>query len=140
MRKKEYQNGDLTIVWESSLCSHAGVCVRSLPNVYDPKARPWIKAENASIEELKSQINKCPSGALSFYMNNEENKEPQAVQTTKVEVIPNGPLRVHGSLEVTDSEGNVVVRNTPATTFCRCGATANGPFCDGSHRKIEWKG
>ena len=31
--------------------------------------RPWIKIENATTEQLKNQINKCPSGALSYYMN-----------------------------------------------------------------------
>ncbi len=45
------------------------VCVKSLPKVYKPKEKPWITIENASTEELKKQINNCPSGALSFYEN-----------------------------------------------------------------------
>ncbi|MGK0390156.1 MAG: putative Fe-S cluster protein YjdI [Maribacter sp.] len=67
--KKEYTNGELTIVWQPTKCIHSGVCVKTLPNVYDPKAKPWISIENASTEELKSQVTKCPSGALSYYMN-----------------------------------------------------------------------
>ena len=63
---KEYKKDNLTIVWDASKCTHSGVCVRTLPKVYNPKARPWITQENASVEELKAQINKCPSGALSF--------------------------------------------------------------------------
>lgn len=43
---------------------------KTLPKVYNPDASPWITIENASTEELKNQINKCPSGALSFYENN----------------------------------------------------------------------
>lgn len=70
MEKKTYSNGEITINWEASKCSHSGVCVRSLPKVYNPQARPWIKIENASSEELKHQISKCPSGALTY----EENK------------------------------------------------------------------
>lgn len=66
---KEYTNGELTIVWKSGLCSHAGECVKALPKVYNPKDKPWIKIENATTDELKAQINKCPSGALSFRMN-----------------------------------------------------------------------
>lgn len=50
---KEYSNGELTIVWDSSKCVHAGVCVKMLPKVYNPKARPWITIENATTEELK---------------------------------------------------------------------------------------
>lgn len=67
--KKEYSNGELTIVWQAAKCKHAGVCVRTLPNVYRPKEKPWIVAEGASTEALKNQIDACPSGALSYYMN-----------------------------------------------------------------------
>ena len=66
---KEYTNGDITVVWKPSKCIHACVCVKTLPNVYHPKEKPWIKPEMATTEQLKSQIMKCPSGALSFYMN-----------------------------------------------------------------------
>lgn len=67
--KKEYTNGEITIKWQPKLCQHAGVCVKTLPNVYDPKASPWISIENASTEELKKQVSNCPSGALSFTLN-----------------------------------------------------------------------
>lgn len=43
-----------------------GICVKTLPNVYHPKERPWIKMENATTEELIAQIKMCPSGALSY--------------------------------------------------------------------------
>lgn len=66
METHEYKAGDLTILWKPTLCIHAGVCVRSLPKVYNPKERPWIKAENASQLELIKQIAQCPSGALSI--------------------------------------------------------------------------
>ena len=66
---KEYSNGELTIVWKPKACIHAAECVKALPKVYKPKAKPWITIENATTEELKIQIMKCPSGALSYYMN-----------------------------------------------------------------------
>ena len=66
--KKEYQNGNLVVVWKPGLCQHAGVCVKTLPEVYHPGKQPWILPENASIDQLKSQIDSCPSGALSYYM------------------------------------------------------------------------
>lgn len=71
---KQYSNGELTVVWKQKLCTHSGVCVRTLPEVYNTKEKPWIKPENASTAELKAQIDKCPSGALSFFMNEEERK------------------------------------------------------------------
>ena len=66
MEKKNYSNGEITVIWQPKKCQHAGVCVKTLPKVYNPKAKPWITVENATTEELKSQINKCPSGALSY--------------------------------------------------------------------------
>lgn len=68
-KKVEYTNGEITIVWKPGLCIHAGNCVKALPDVYKPKERPWITINNATTEELKAQINTCPSGALTFYEN-----------------------------------------------------------------------
>ena len=66
MSKKEYSNGDITILWQSEKCIHSGICVKTLPAVYHPKESPWVKPENASTEELIAQVGKCPSGALSI--------------------------------------------------------------------------
>lgn len=72
--KKEYTNGDLTIIWQPSLCIHSGICTKTLPNVYHPKERPWITMENATTEELIAQIKTCPSGALSFRLKAPEER------------------------------------------------------------------
>lgn len=66
MSVKEYSNGEITILWEPGKCIHSGVCVKTLPNAYNPKDRPWIKMENASSQEFIDQVAKCPSGALSI--------------------------------------------------------------------------
>lgn len=66
MERKEYSNGEVTIVWQPKLCIHSGVCVKTLPKVYNPKERPWIKPENAATQEIIDQVAKCPSGALSI--------------------------------------------------------------------------
>jgi CDGSH-type Zn-finger protein/uncharacterized Fe-S cluster protein YjdI len=50
----------------------------------------------------------------------------------------NGPLRVRGNLEITSGTGRVVARVT-STYLCRCGGSANKPFCDGTHTKIGFK-
>ncbi len=137
---KKYTNGALTVVWKPHLCIHSGNCVRALPKVYNPNEKPWIKAENASVEELKAQIALCPSGALSYAMATEVPDTENAVNhpVTKVEVRKNGPLMVHGALEVnhndtTDSKERI-------TAFCRCGASGNKPYCDGTHNKIAFQG
>ncbi|MGB1038584.1 MAG: (4Fe-4S)-binding protein [Bacteroidia bacterium] len=66
---KHYTNGELTIVWKPSLCTHAAECVKALPKVYKPREKPWLTIENATTDELKDQISKCPSGALTYFIN-----------------------------------------------------------------------
>lgn len=66
MERKEYTNGEITIIWQPRLCQHSGVCVRTLPAVYHPGEHPWIRAEAASSAELRQQVARCPSGALSL--------------------------------------------------------------------------
>lgn len=64
---KEYTNGEITIVWQSGKCIHSGNCVRNNPAVFQPKEKPWIKTEAGTTESIKNAIDKCPSGALSYY-------------------------------------------------------------------------
>ncbi|MET3038194.1 (4Fe-4S)-binding protein [Chryseobacterium sp. NRRL B-14859] len=69
METHEYPNGDLIVIWQPQKCIHSAICVKTLPRVYNPKERPWIKAENATPGELRKQIDLCPSGALSYKFN-----------------------------------------------------------------------
>ncbi|MFT7054416.1 MAG: putative Fe-S cluster protein YjdI [Roseivirga sp.] len=135
---KEYSNGELTVVWKPAKCIHASECVKALPEVYNPDEKPWIKAENASTQALKDQIAKCPSGALSYKMEEKEDQETASLET-KVEVMANGPLLVYGTFHVKDKDGKESTKNK-TTAFCRCGASNNKPYCDGSHIKIAFKG
>lgn len=67
--KKEYTNGEVTIVWQSGKCIHSGNCVGNNPDVFKPKEQPWVNPENATTEKIMDTIDKCPSGALSYYLN-----------------------------------------------------------------------
>lgn len=73
--QKEYTNGELTVIWRADLCQHAGICVSMLPQVYNPKERPWVKPMNATTEELIQQVNMCPSGALTYRMNKDSHSQ-----------------------------------------------------------------
>lgn len=63
---KEYKKEDVVILWDSEKCTHSALCARGLSAVFKPKEKPWIQPENASKEEIVSQVLKCPSGALSL--------------------------------------------------------------------------
>ncbi|MEL6930421.1 MAG: CDGSH iron-sulfur domain-containing protein [Cyanobacteria bacterium J06600_6] len=56
-----------------------------------------------------------------------------------IEVKENGPFLVKGDIKLLDSEGNAFDSDKPAIALCRCGASENNPFCDGTHRKIDFK-
>jgi uncharacterized Fe-S cluster protein YjdI len=73
---KKYSNGEVTIVWKPDMCRHSAICFKGLGEVFHPQELPWITPEKSSTEKIVEQIKKCPSGALSFYLNNEaERKE-----------------------------------------------------------------
>lgn len=68
----KYSNGEVTIEWKPDLCIHSGNCFRGLPEVFKPREKPWITPEGSVTEKIIEQVKKCPSGALSFFMNEEE--------------------------------------------------------------------
>lgn len=135
---KEYTNGETTIVWEAEKCIHSAICAKGLPQVFQPRERPWIKIDAAKTDAIIDTVKKCPSGALSFYMNSERDKTAEVLET-KVEVLENGPLLVYGTLHVTHKDGSKEIKNK-TTAFCRCGASNNKPFCDGTHVKNDFIG
>ena len=137
-KTKKYSNGDVTIVWDAKKCIHSGICVKGLPNVFRPKVRPWIRINAAESDKLINQVKQCPSGALSYYLNNIEDKTAENLDA-KVEVLENGPLLVYGTLKVIKKDGSTEIKNK-TTAFCRCGSSNNKPYCDGSHVKNEFKG
>ena len=134
----EYTNGETTVVWEAEKCIHSAICVKGLPEVFKPSERPWVKIDAANTDSLVNQVKQCPSGALSYYMNDKKNMSSE-VLNTKVEVLENGPLLVYGTLKVTHKNGDQETKNK-TTAFCRCGVSNNKPYCDGSHVDNEFKG
>jgi CDGSH-type Zn-finger protein len=56
-------------------------------------------------------------------------------EKVKITVRDNGSLKVQGEFEIVDVEGNVIPHEGDSTGLCRCGHSANKPFCDGSHKE-----
>lgn len=132
---KEYKDRDLTIVWKPHKCIHSGICTGLLPDVYKPEEKPWIKTGVASTQKLKDQINQCPSGALTYYMNNDQSPKDLNIQNSdvKIKVENNGPLVISGEVELIFTTGDREKHKKLA--LCRCGNSGNKPFCDGSHNR-----
>ena len=136
-RTIEYEGDGVTVLWKPHLCYHSEKCVKGLPNVFKPKEKRWIQTEHATADELIAQIKQCPSGALGYKTADMEN-ENQNQGATSVTVLENGPLICDGPIKITNPDGSTSEMDKAA--LCRCGASANKPFCDGSHNKIEFKG
>jgi CDGSH-type Zn-finger protein len=60
------------------------------------------------------------------------------MEKTKITVMPNGPLMIEGNLTVNKMSGENI-KDGEKLFFCRCGHSANKPFCDGSHKKENFK-
>jgi uncharacterized Fe-S cluster protein YjdI len=69
---KRYTNGEITVVWEPSKCIHSAVCAKGLPEVFQPRNHPWVVMEASDTDTIAEQVKKCPSGALSFFVNGSE--------------------------------------------------------------------
>jgi len=141
MKKKEYSKDDLTIVWQPDLCIHSAVCFHTLPGVFKPRDRPWVQLDNGDITAIVETVHACPSGALSIKplpseLPPVENLVPEKA---KVKLFENGPIRVLGACEITMPDGTIVEKPN-GISFCRCGGSANWPFCDSSHKTNGFKG
>ena len=69
---KRYSNGEITVVWQPSLCVHSAICARGLPRVFDPRRKPWVILEGFDSKTIADQVERCPSGALSIEINTPE--------------------------------------------------------------------
>jgi uncharacterized Fe-S cluster protein YjdI/CDGSH-type Zn-finger protein len=122
------------VQWEPRLCIHVRNCVRGLPQVFDPEARPWVHVEAADPDEIAATIETCPTGAL-HYSRLDGGPQEQPAGGTMVEPRPNGPLFLRGNIRIVDADGEVIREDT-RVALCRCGGSRNKPFCDGSHKRI----
>jgi uncharacterized Fe-S cluster protein YjdI/CDGSH-type Zn-finger protein len=134
---KRYEKDGFTILWKPAKCIHSEICVKTLPRVYRPKDKPWIQPEFANLPELRSQIDRCPSGALT-YEESKSNTPLNSKTMTEIQVVKGGPLIVKSDCTLEGADGSVETRQGN-TAFCRCGASSNKPFCDGSHRKVDFE-
>lgn len=142
----KYTNNEVTVVWKPKTCIHSTICWKGLIEVFNPRERPWIKMEGAGTQRIIEQVRQCPSGALSYYMNADEIKDAEpdkvvaeAATMLKVEVTPNGPYIINTECLIVHSDGKEETK-TGTVALCRCGASGNKPYCDGSHNKVGFNG
>jgi CDGSH-type Zn-finger protein/uncharacterized Fe-S cluster protein YjdI len=133
---RRYRGPDVDVTYNLGRCIHARECVRGLPGVFDTEKRPWIQPEKASGEKITEVVKRCPTGALHVIPKLDQPGEPVPATNT-IYLEPDSYLRLVGNLQITGS--NVALEGETRATLCRCGASKNKPFCDNTHREIDFR-
>lgn len=139
---REYKNKDITVYWKPKKCIHATTCYKELIDVFNPRKRPWVNMQGASTEEIIRVVKMCPTQALSFIFNNPELKDKesqQAISENEIRIMEDGPIIIKGNFTIYDTEGTAL-RKMKMASLCRCGASNNLPYCNGTHRKTGFTG
>ena len=140
-RVQSYTAPGITVTFDPNVCIHSKECLASLPAVFDTRRRSWVQPAAASVAEVAAAIDRCPSGALKYVLEDRTEPTPEQrggeVETT-IQTSTNGPLFVKGAFQLLDESGKQIV-SAGRAALCRCGATENQPFCDGSHQRVGFQ-
>jgi uncharacterized Fe-S cluster protein YjdI len=131
-RLQTYTTDAITVTFDPTRCIHAAECIRTAPAVFDSRRLRWIKPELGDPALIARAVHRCPTGALSYAL---PDGEPEAADAAEVRPAPDGPLYVRGEARIETEDGRVIAEGF-RMALCRCGATKNAPFCDGSHRVV----
>jgi len=135
-RIETFHGKNITIHSNRGVCSHIGYCVEMLPSVFRKGKEPRIDPDGADAEEIAKLIRMCPSGALSYTIGDVHYKDYP--HEPEIFISKDSAYHVVGGIKLKDPAGS-----KPETedhyTLCRCGASKNKPFCDGSHFEVGFK-
>lgn len=136
-RLQRYAADAITITFDPVRCIHAAECIRALPAVFDPHRKRWIRPELASAPEVADAVRGCPTGALRYELPGGPS-EAAADGPVVIRASRDGALYVNGEVRVVTDDDREV-SSGPRLALCRCGASRNQPFCDGSHRTAGFR-
>lgn len=125
------------VTWDRRLCIHVGECGRAANELFVGGRDPWCDPDRVGEDEVLEVVERCPTGALFAHPKRDDAARERAPAENVVHVANNGPLYLHGDLAI-----DAAPDDAPGLAFraalCRCGASANKPFCDNSHEKIAF--
>jgi CDGSH-type Zn-finger protein len=131
----DYAGAEITVHFNKLQCSAAEECAHGLPKVFAHGRKPWIDPDQAPAGDIVAVIERCPSGALRYTRKGADG--PRHAGPPRIRIRRNGPYEVKGGVPLRTpfwSEG--ATREIYA--LCRCGASKNKPFCDGSHWRVKF--
>jgi len=129
---EEARGEHLLLKFEAKRCIHSRHCVLGAPRVFLANVKgPWLYPDEMHVEGLVHIAQMCPSGAIT-YDRLDGGPEEAAPDVNELRLRENGPYAVRADVEL---EGHGAVLRA---TLCRCGASQNKPFCDGSHNAAQF--
>ena len=130
---QEYRGAKIVVRFDADKCIHSRNCVLGRPEVFQANVPgAWIKPDNVEVDEVVMTAMACPSGAITYErVDGGPQEAPPPVNLIRVR--ENGPLAMHADIRIGDAVA------LPRATLCRCGASKNKPYCDGTHKKIGFK-
>ncbi len=134
-RRRTFPAKGVALTDDISICSHAGFCRDVVTDV-------WSRLPEAGNPEVRAKIEaivaRCPSGRMGL-IDRETDEPIEPAFEPGIVVEENGPYCVRGGVHVQCEDGTSwETRNR--MTLCRCGGSANKPFCDGTHDRIGFRG
>ncbi len=133
-RIHRYEGTDIIVEFELGRCIHTGDCSRDLSEVFNTKrSGRWVKPDAAQADDIARICAQCPTGALRCMNRATGQIMDSAPPRNSVEVMADGPLYVHARMAV-----NGKAEPGHRAAFCRCGASRLMPYCDNSHREIDF--
>lgn len=132
----DFPGGAIDVQWDQRLCIHIGECVSSADELFETDRKPWCIPDKCSKADVREVVERCPSGALTY--RDKEGVPERAPTDNSVTVVYNGPLYASGELDLIGAPDDM-----PGVRFraalCRCGESANKPFCDNSHLESRFQ-
>lgn len=123
---------DVTLMFEGKRCIHARFCVTGAPTVFLANVQgPWLHPETLAVDRLVEVAHACPSGAIRYTRKDGKPDEP-APPVNLARVREAGPYAFLGELRIDGQPAGY------RATLCRCGASKNKPYCDGSHHDVAF--
>ena len=120
----------LELQFEAKRCIHSRFCVTWTPQVFLANVKgPWIHPDAMPVERVVEVAHACPSGAIRYRRLDGEAQEA-APPVNLVSVREAGPYAFRAALQIDGAPAGF------RATLCRCGASKNKPYCDGSHHEI----
>ncbi len=132
-----YPGERATVSWHNRLCIHIGECGRAQGELFVGGRKPWCQPDLVADDEVAEVVSRCPTGALTADFADGTRREAAAAENT-VNVAYNGPLFLRGDLQIDGAPDSAPGLRFRAA-LCRCGKSANKPFCDNSHEEADFR-